>query len=334
MKMYVPVVDRANAPLMPTTMRRAQRWSRSGKGTFFWKCHVLCVRLNVEPSDNKKQQIAVGIDPGSKREAYTVKSKSHTFLNVLTSTPDWVKKAVEVRRIMRRARRFRNTRRRECRSDNRHKSKLPPSTRARWGLKLTICKHLLKMFPITDFVVEDIKAKTKSGKTKWNVSFSPLEIGKLWFYGEISKLGNLTIKQGHETKELRELSGLKKDKNKLSDSFNAHNVDSWVLANFVVGGHTKPDNEELLKLNPLRFHRRQLHALQFSAGERRPYGGTISKGLVRGSLVKNKKFGIVYVGGTMDGKISVHHTETGKRLSQKVNVENCEFLSYNKFRKE
>ena len=78
--MFVPVVNNKNQPLMPTKIRRAKRWVASGKATFFWKKGVLCVRLNVEPSNDKKQPIAVGIDPGSKREGYTVKSKSKTYL--------------------------------------------------------------------------------------------------------------------------------------------------------------------------------------------------------------------------------------------------------------
>ena len=96
--MFVPVVNLKNQPLMPTKIRRAKRWVQSGKGTLFWKKGLLCVRLNVEPSNEHKQQIAVGIDPGSKREAYTVKSKSHTYLNILSGTPDWIKDALEVQR--------------------------------------------------------------------------------------------------------------------------------------------------------------------------------------------------------------------------------------------
>jgi hypothetical protein len=34
-------------------------------------------------------------------------------------------------------------------------------------------KKLKKIFPVTDFVVEDIKARTPKGKKKWNISFSP-----------------------------------------------------------------------------------------------------------------------------------------------------------------
>ena len=328
--MFVPVVDKNNQPLMPTKIRRAKRWVASGKATFFWKKGVLCARLNVEPSDDKKLPIAVGIDPGSKREGYTVKSKSKTYLNILSHTSDWIKDALEVRRNMRRSRRWRKCRRREARFDNRHSKKLPPSTKSRWQLKLRLSKFLTKIFPVTDFIVEDIKAKTKQDKKKWNVSFSPLEQGKVWFYDEISKLGNLIIKQGHETKSMRDDLKLTKDKNKLSDTFNAHNVDSWVLANFVVGGHTKPDNESLMTIIPLQYHRRQLHVFQpTKGGKRKNYGGTMSLGFKRGSLVKHRQLGIVYVGGTMSGKISVHDIRTKERLSKSVKVSDCKFLTFN-----
>ena len=70
--MYVPVVDSNQRPLMPTTPARARRWIKSGKATPFWKRGIFCVRLNVEPSNRNTQPIAVGIDPGSKREGVRV----------------------------------------------------------------------------------------------------------------------------------------------------------------------------------------------------------------------------------------------------------------------
>src|SRR3990167_3181851 len=195
-KSFVPVVDHNQNPLMPTTSSRARRWIKSRKATPFWKKGVFCVRLNVKPSDNKKQEIAVGIDPGSKREAYTVKSESHTYLNILTETPDWVKDAVKTRSEMRRTRR---NRKKPCRQprwnrSNLTKNRIPPSTKARWQLKLNVCKWLKQIFLITNFIIEDIKAVTR-GKKRWDVSFSPLEVGKQWFYGEIRKLGTLHLKQ-------------------------------------------------------------------------------------------------------------------------------------------
>ena len=66
--MFVPVFDHQQQPLMPTTPARARRWIQSGKATPFWKRGVFCVRLNVEPSAREVQPIAVGIDPGSKKE--------------------------------------------------------------------------------------------------------------------------------------------------------------------------------------------------------------------------------------------------------------------------
>src|SRR5215467_10212394 len=91
--MFVPVVDHHLQPLMPTTSARARRWIKSGKATPFWKGGVFCVRLNQEPSARHIQPIAVGIDPGSKKEALVVKSTAHTYLNVQADAVTWVKDA-------------------------------------------------------------------------------------------------------------------------------------------------------------------------------------------------------------------------------------------------
>src|ERR1700690_2105702 len=68
---YVPVVDRNQKPLMPTTPSRARRWIKSKEATPFWKKGVFRIRLNRDPSGVEKQGIVVGIDPGSKKEGFT-----------------------------------------------------------------------------------------------------------------------------------------------------------------------------------------------------------------------------------------------------------------------
>ena len=93
--LFVPVVDRQNQPLMPTTPARARRWMRYGKATPFWKGGIFCVRLNQEPSAQQTQLIAVGIDPGSKKEAVVVKSAAHTYFNIQADAVTWVKEAVQ-----------------------------------------------------------------------------------------------------------------------------------------------------------------------------------------------------------------------------------------------
>lgn len=277
------------------------------------------------------QPIAVGIDPGSRKEAFTVKSRAHTYLNIQTDAVAWVSGAVKTRRDMRRARRFRKTPYRAPRP-NRSRGGIPPSTRARWEWKLRIARWLSKLYPISRFVVEDVKASTK-GKRRWDRSFSPLEVGKCWFYKELEKIAPVETRRGWETKVLRDALGLKKTLKKMADVFEAHCIDSWVLANDVVGGHSQPDNTRLLIVTPIRFHRRQLHKLQpCKGGVRSPYGGTRSLGFKRGSIVKHSKYGLVYVGGSMGGRITLHSLVTGERLSRNARPHECRFLCYASWR--
>lgn len=325
--MFVPVVGQNQIPLMPTTPARARKWLRSGKATPFWKKGIFCVRLNVKPSNTQTQPIAVGIDPGSKREGYSIKSESHTYLNIQANAIDWVSDAVKTRRVMRQNRRSRNCPYRQPRWANRAKKGIPPSTKARWQWKLRIATWLTKIFPIAVFVVEDIKAATK-GQPRWDKLFSPLQIGKQWFYSELAKLARVETRRGYETQELRDGLRLKKSTNKLSDTFEAHCVDSWVLANWYVGGHLKPDNTQFLHLVPLRFHRRQLHRLQpGKGGLRKSYGGTRSLGLKRGTWVKHPKYGLCYIGGTTGNRVSVHAMQTGKRLAENIKTQDCRILT-------
>jgi hypothetical protein len=320
--MFVPVVDHYQQPLMPTTPARARRWINSGKATPFWKGGVFCVRLNQEPSARSTQPIVVGIDPGSKKEALVVKSTAHTYLNIQVDAVTWVKEAVTTRHQLRRARRFRKT---PCRPPrfNRARGSLPPSTKARWQGKLRLCRWLAHLFPVASFIVEDIKAATK-GKRRWDQRFSPLEVGKHWFYRELGHVAPVQTRQGWETKQLRESLGLPKHSSKLAETFSAHCVDAWALAWSVVGGPSAPDQTRLLCLAPLRWHRRQLHRLQpGKGGLRASYGGTRSLGLTRGTLVRHPSYGLVYVGGTMQDLLSLHAVHTGKRLCQNGKPSDC-----------
>jgi hypothetical protein len=328
---FIPVSDKNGKALMPCHPARTRELLKRGRAKVRHLKGFFCVQVDRE--NGNKQDICVGIDPGSKREAFTVKSESHTYLNVLADAVTWVRDAVETKRNMRRARRFRKT---PCRQNryNRSRSSFPPSTKARWQWKLRIVGFLTKLYPITDFVVEDISAVTKKGTKRWNVSFSPLEVGKNWFYEELSKLGKLETRQGYETKFERDKLCLKKSQSKLEEVFSAHNVDSWVLANSLVGGHAKPDNEFLVRVAPLQFSRRQLHRLQFSEGGLRlRYGGTKSGIFTRGMLVRHKKHGFCYVGGWMENRgTSLHNLEDGKRICQNGKEKDIEVMCYNSWR--
>ena len=260
---FVPVVDSHQRPLMPTTPSRARRWVKSGKATHFWKGGIYCVRLNVEPSARQTQPIAVGIDPGSKKEGMVVASAAHTYLNMQVD--------------------------------------------ARTGVK-------------------EAEADSTRMRRTWNGSFSPLEVGKLWFYNSLHKLAPVTIKQGWETSALRDALALKKTGRKMAEVWEAHAVDAWVLAWSVVGGSHIPDNKRLMFVMPFLWHRRQLH--RFQPGK----GGTLSLGIKRGTLVRHPKWGKATVGGTMQGRISLHHPETNRRLTQSANIADCQMVKLLRWR--
>lgn len=329
--MFVPVVDAEGRPLMPCHPARARELVHDGKALRRFDRGLFYIRL-IKRTGGDVQEVAVGIDPGSKREGLTVKSEARTLLNIQADAVTWVKGAVEARRNARSARRGRNTPYRQNRP-NRARGGLPPSTKARWQWKLRMGRWLARRYPISRFVVEDIKAKTK-GKRRWDAAFSPLEVGKTWFYEELGRIAKVDTKQGWETKELRDVAGLKKTGAKMADVFGAHCVDSWVLANSHVGGHVVPDNTRMLRVVPLQFHRRQLHRFQPSkGGVRTRYGGTRSLGFKRGSLVKHPKYGLTYVGGNpRSARLSLHDLATGRRVCEFAKPVDLKFVTFSSWR--
>ena len=331
---YVPVKSKDGEVLMPTHPNKAGMLIKKGLATPYWSNGIFCIRLNYEPESRYKQDTAVGIDTGSKREALSVKSNAHTYLNVQAKACAHVGGKVETRRNARRGRRHRKTR---CRQNKRNKGKgkerIPAGTRARWDWKLRVFDWLQRLYPITHVCVEDIRAGSRQGARRWNASFNPLQVGKDWFYAELSKRAELHLRQGHETKAIRESLGLSKSSNKLAETFDAHCVDSWCLAYYVVGGDTLVDNTSLFCIEPIQHQRRSLHRANYQKGGKRPrYGGTVSLGWKRQTAVKHDDFGICLVGGHHNGRLSLHDVETGKRLTISAKPEDCKRLRRVQFR--
>jgi hypothetical protein len=315
---------------MPCHPARARELLKSGRAVKRWFKGIFAIKL-LDREGGDTQDTVVAIDPGSKREGLTVKSKVHTYLNLQAEAVDWVKEKLETRRNMRRARRFRKT---PCRQNrkNRTRGGLPPSTRARWQLKLRLLNWLAKMFPVAQIVVEDIAARTLPGLSGWNGSFSPLEVGKQWFYAEIQKRWPLEVYAGFETKAERDRLGLAKSKNKLAETFDAHCVDSFALANLALGGDGKLDNRELLIVTPLNFIRRQLHKLQpAKGGKRQKFGGTQCGEFKKGAIVKHIKRGIHLIGGFTKGYLSLNSVNTGQRVIKAARKQDLVHLAFNSF---
>ena len=330
----IPVVSRNGTPLMPCKSAKARKLLRDGKARKQYdKLGIFYLQLHFNPTVPTAQPLVLGIDAGSKFEAFSIVGAKDTVLNIMSKATIWVKKAVEQRRTMRRSRRQRKTRRRECRFNNRLTSRKhvpPPSTKARWDTKLRIVRELEKILSMQTVVIEDIKAVARKNEKRWNSNFSPLEVGKQYFYAQVNR--KLVIKSGKETKALRETYGLKKLKNKSKPVFETHCVDAWVLAASVSGAE-QPSTYSVHYLTPLHWNRRQLHMLQPSKmGTRRRQGGTMSLGLKKGSLVKHETYGFCYVGGNMNGKFSLHSMDDAKRLTQDAKRNSFKVLTRIAFR--
>lgn len=321
---------------MPCTPSKARHLLKSGEAKPKWsKLGVFYIQLVYEVSEPNNQPLVVGVDPGSSFEGYSVVGTEETVLNIMAEAPTHVKKAVEVRRTMRRARRHRKCWRRPIRANRLcHEKRLPPSTRSRWEAKARIVRQLCKILPLTDAVVEDVKAEIRGGKGgQWAMSFSPLQMGKEHLYYLLQRMGLTLHKcEGHQTADLRLTYGLTKTTQKDKQSFNSHCVDAWVMA-ASVSEATKPTEKRLHYLTEIRLHRRQLHRLQpETGGVRKPYGGTRSLGLKRGTLVRHPKYGLCSVGGNMAGKISLNHYASNKRLTQHGKIVDCGVLTWTPYR--
>ena len=310
-----------------------------GEAKPYWQKGVFCIKLTKQETEKDRDypELALGIDPGSKREGYTVTSNNQVVLNITTNTPDWVKEKVETRRALRRSRRSRKTPYRKCRSNRSVKNRIPPSVKARWDAKLRMIKFLMRLMPmITMINIEDISATTKAGKRRWNRSFSPLEVGKKYCYETIRKVYpqvDLILSKGYNTASRRKARKFSKSKEKLDYTWEAHNVDSHVLCEIAFGTDSKiPPYKGFYQIEFMQYSRRQLHVQNFAkGGERKPYGGTVSLGISRGSIARyNGK--LVYIGGTSKGKLSIHSISDKKRLSQNIDKKDVNVLYNSKWR--
>ena len=77
--MFVPVQSKEGKQLMPTHPNKAGMLIKKGLATPFWSNAIFSIRLNYDTTEYT-QDIVVGIDPGSKKEGFTVKSESPYLL--------------------------------------------------------------------------------------------------------------------------------------------------------------------------------------------------------------------------------------------------------------
>lgn len=145
--MRVFVLDKNQNPLMPCTSYRARKLLEQGKAKVFRRYPFTIILTQREGGD--LQEIELKIDPGSKTTGISLLAlfkRGHVLLwaSNLNHRGEKITAGLYKRRILRRGRRYRKTRYRKPRFDNRRRKKgwLPPSLKSRvdnvyhWAKKL------------------------------------------------------------------------------------------------------------------------------------------------------------------------------------------------------
>ena len=246
----------------------------------------------------------------------------------------WVKDAMETRRTMRRARRFRKTPYRQPRANRlRNRRGMPPSTKARWQWKLRLCQWLVRLYPSAECMVESIKASTR-GKPRWDRSFSPLEVGKRWFYHELGRLAPVQTRAGvgDETPPGRPGAQEKQAEAR-------RDVQRALRGCLGVGPRGGRRIVSARANSPALCHPALMASAAVTALAARAWGQAQALLLTHAAWdshgepsFSTRSMDWRLFGGTLDGRGSLHHLHTGKRLCQNAKPAECRVRSILKWR--
>ncbi len=155
------VLDTKKQPLNPVHPGRARVLLSQGKAAVF-KRYPFTIILQVAVGQPAIQPLRVKIDPGSKTTGVAMVNEvtgQVVFAAELSHRGQAIKKALESRRAVRRARRQRQTRYRKPRWQNRKRREdwLPPSLESRIANIVTWVQRLRQVTPITTISQELVK---------------------------------------------------------------------------------------------------------------------------------------------------------------------------------
>jgi hypothetical protein len=286
-------------PLTPCKPVKARKLLEGGVAKTVWnKFGEMGIQLLVE-TRKFTPKTPLGCDLGTKFEGYSVISGKENVLNVMLKLPDKKKliKKLEERRRLRRTRRFRNCRRRECRFDNQGRiGFIAPSQIQIINSRLKCISELFLCYPIDVVALEDVCFNHRD--KRWGKNFSTMEIGKKMLYDYLRTkvgVGNLILFNGYDTQGFREKNGLHKCKDKSSKEFDTHCVDSYVIANEL--SPATPNKNLVYVDDNYRAIRRKLHDTQpAKGGVRAKFSSGKFKGITKGCVCE---FGQI-VGGTKE----------------------------------
>lgn len=316
------VLDMDGNPLTPTTPARARKLLAGGGATKVWsKFGIFGIKLTTR-TRTFTPQTSLGVDHGTKFEGYSVVVGVENPLNVKLDLPNkkHIVRKLKERRTLRRARRWRNCRRRPARFDNRKRKEnwLTPSQAVIVGSRLKVIRELFRIYPIDIVAFEDVRFN--HAKHRWGANFSTIEIGKKRIKDYfVSQGAGVFEYRGWETSELREGYGYKKTSSKSVDKFEAHCSDSLSLALDATVGYRIEPGLFLVVDDTYRCKRRRLHDTQpAKGGVRAKYSKGTVQGLRKGLLVGLKNGKIGRLCGETGGSFYYHKEGKKRGLTKKL----------------
>ncbi|WP_020373849.1 RRXRR domain-containing protein [Sulfobacillus thermosulfidooxidans] len=325
----IPVVHQDGTPLMPCSPSKARRLLKAGAAIRQWtKTGIFYLQLTT-PTSAHTQAMVLGHDPGAHYDGVAIATAQQVQMTGMLVVKNHISKKLKQRRNMRRARRFRKTRRRPARSDNRKRPAgwLPPSIQAKVEIRKALLKDLLAIYPITTVVVEDMRIDGNQLKAvKGQKYFTWTMENKRPFYDWIRARVQLVLYEPSDTAQTRHLLGLAKTKKKGEHVFTSQAVDGLALA--WMDAKTKDLRVPSFTVwRRPEVPRRQLHRFEpEKGGVRKPYGGSQALGFTKNTVVRYR--GTLYrTGGTTKGKLSLHTFDfANKRVTQNAKGEECQPL--------
>ena len=199
---YVYVLNRHGEPMMPCSPGKARLLLKQQKACVV-KRTPFTIKL-LYGSAGYKQPITLGVDAGSRHVGLSASTEKRELYREEFSPRNDVVKLLSTRKQNRCSRRYRKTRYRPPRFDNRvhskHKGWLAPSVEVKIQEHITIIKRICKILPISLVRVETAEFDTQ--RLKAMLAGKPLPVGTDYQLGEMYDEYNVrqyVLKRDHYT---------------------------------------------------------------------------------------------------------------------------------------
>lgn len=151
------VLDQQGKPLMPTTrLGKVYRLLKTQKAHIV-SYEPFTIQLDYEPDTRVIQPMTLGVDSGAIHSGYSVANEHREYYSAEVIARNDISNRLSDRHMYRQHRRYRKTRYRQPRFNNRKNKKkgwLPPSLEQKVAVQVNEIDHIHRYFPIETIIVE------------------------------------------------------------------------------------------------------------------------------------------------------------------------------------